>query len=308
MCHRLRTRGAQVTIAAVLAAVGAGCGDSDSSGQSAAPAAAASGGGEVDAAARKLLPEAMASSGKLRVATMLDWPPFTYKDPDGKPTGIDIDMISAVAGTLGLEPVITNLADGGWIPGLQNGKFDVAVSQLAISPERAAVVGFVQYIGNPLGLMVRQADAAKIDPNDLCGHTLIGTQGTGPLSFGRKYSKDECVGKGKPAIKFQVYGDSGTTILSLANGRGEGFLVDKAVGAYTAETTNKNIVMDEGSVPGSITRSGIAFPKDQPQIGEAVKAALLAMQKNGAYERILAKWKISDEALPADEITMPASS
>jgi polar amino acid transport system substrate-binding protein len=304
-----------VAAACGIAALGAGCG-SASSGSSGASASANAGSGaataaadaSVDQQARKLLPKAVTDRGTLRIATMLDWPPFTYKSPDGNPTGIDIDLVGAISKTLGLKPAITNLADGGWIPGIQNGKFDVAVSQLAISPERAAVVGFVDYIGNPLGLMVRQADTGKIEPADLCGHSLVATTGTGPLSFGRTYPKTQCVAKGKPAIKFQVYGDSGTTVLALANGRGEGFLVDNAVGTYTAKTTKKHLVMDDGIVPGSSTRSGIAFPKQQPQIGDGVRAALVTLAKNGTYQKILDSWGIAKEALTPEQISAAESS
>ncbi|WCB96336.1 hypothetical protein DSM104299_05093 [Baekduia alba] len=295
-----------------LAMAAAGCGSSGSDGKisgGTSTAATATTATTVDQAARKLLPADVTARNTLRVATMLDWPPFTYKKAGSStPTGIDIDLITAISKTLGVKPVITNLADGGWIPGIQNGKFDVAVSQLAISPERAAVVGFVDYIGNPLGLMVRQVDADKIDPTDLCGQTLVGTTGTGPLSFGRKYSKEQCVANGKPAIKFQVYGDSGTTVLSLANGRGAGFLVDNAVGTYTAKTTNKKLIMDEGTVPDSATRSGIAFPKQQPAIGDAVRAALVTMAKNGSYRKILESWDVSAEALTPEQISATESS
>ncbi len=305
-----RRVGLATVAACVLAAFGAGCGSSSSSssdtdGGGAATAAANT---TVDQQARKLLPAAVTDRGTLRIATMLDWPPFTYKSSDGKPTGIDMDLVNAISKTLGLKPAITSLADGGWIPGIQNGKFDIAVSQLAISPERAAVVGFVDYIGNPLGLMVRQADKGKIDPANLCGQKLVGTTGTGPLSFGRQYSKTECVAKGKPPIKFQVYGDSGTTVLALANGRGQGFLVDNAVGTYTAKTTKKHLVMDDGFVPGSTTRSGIAFAKQQPQVGAAVRAALVTLAKNGTYQKILANWGIAKEALTPQQISATESS
>jgi polar amino acid transport system substrate-binding protein len=288
-----------VVAAACLLALPA-CGDDDTEADGGQTAAAA--GSAVDEQARSLLPAETAESGTLNVATVLNWPPFTYQE-SGEPAGIDIELVAAIAQTLGLEPKFTDLGDGALITSVQNHRSDIAVSQLVTSPERREAVDFVEYMGNPLGIMVRSADADAIDPADLCGRTLVATEGTGPLSFGREYSKTECVGKGKPAIEFQVFGDSGGTILALANGRGDAFIADAAVGTYQAETSNKNLVMDDGIIPGSETYSGIAYAKDRQEIGKAVEAALLVLMENGTYDRLLDEYGIADAAITEEQVS-----
>lgn len=257
---------------------------------------------EVDEKAKALVPPEVADAGTLKVATELNWPPFTYKSDAGKPTGVDILLIQAIGRKLGLETNITDVGVTAVIPSVQNGRFDVAVGQLVNSPDRRAVVDFVDYLENSLGLIVRKDSADSIDPVDLCGHTLVATQGTGPLSFGRTYSKEQCVAKGKPEITFEVFADSAGTLLALGNGRGDGFMSNAAVGTYLAETSGQNLVMDEGTVPGHTDRSGIVYRKGRTQMGDAVRAALLSLQADGVYTKILEQWKIGDQALTEAQI------
>jgi polar amino acid transport system substrate-binding protein len=183
----------------------------------------------------------------------------------------------------------------------------VAVGQLVNSADRRKVVNFVDYIANDLGLIVREADADKISPNDLCGHTLVATQGTGPLAFGKEYSKKECVGKGRPPITFDTYTDSAGTFLALANGRGDGFLSNAAVGTYLAANAKQGLAMDEGLVPGSTDRSGIVFAKGDDALGQAIRAALVSLHEDGLYQKILEKWDIGNQALSEAELHEPAA-
>lgn len=302
--HQARWMTLLIAIACLAVVVGCGSPNADNANGGNSTAAKDQ---TVDKQAKSLLPAATQKSGTLKVATVLNWPPFTYKQ-EGAPAGIDIELISAIARTLGLKPSITELSDESLVPSIQNRRFDVAVTQLVTTPERRAVVDFVEYISNPLGLMVRQDDADKIAPDDLCGHTLVATEGTGSLSFGKQYSKAQWVAKGKRPVKFIVFGDSGNTILALANGRGEGFISDRAVGVYLAKTTKKKLTMDEGDIPGSETRSGIAFAKNNPQLGKAVSSALVTLMHNGTYQRILSKYGISGAALTPDQVNADASS
>jgi len=55
-----------------------------------------------------------------------------------------------------------------------------------------------------------------------------------------------------------------------------------------------------GPVPGGTVECGISFAKDREQLGEAIKAALDVLVANGTYDKIFAKWGLSDErASPA---------
>ena len=256
----------------------------------------------VDEEAAALLPKSVADRGALRVATELSWPPFTYKDSAGQATGVDINLIRAVAKKLGLKTQITDSSTASIIPSIQNGRFDVAVTQLAITEERLAAVQFVPYIENSLGLMVRGNEVDDISPKDLCGRTLVGTKSTGSLTLAQDYSKQECVEKGKPEIEFIVFDDTPETILALGSGRGEGFVADNAVGTYLSKNSSADLVMDDGMVPVPTTESGIAISQGNDELAAAVQAALVSLVDDGTYKSLLADVGIAEQALTEEEI------
>src|SRR6476469_1285578 len=53
--------------------------------------------------AAALLPDKIKQSGKLVVGVNIPYQPNEYKDPSGKIVGFDVDLMDAVAATLGLK-------------------------------------------------------------------------------------------------------------------------------------------------------------------------------------------------------------
>ncbi|MFF6980225.1 transporter substrate-binding domain-containing protein [Streptomyces sp. NPDC008343] len=255
----------------------------------------------VDEKARAALPDEMRESGTLDVASELDWPPFSYQDASGKTTGIDVLLVQAIGRKLGLKVNIAGLGADTIIPSVQNGRYDIAVSQLVTTPERLRAVNFVTYVQNTLGIIQHKDYSPKVTPADMCGNTFVGTQGTGPLDFARQYSEKECTAKNKPKMTIHVFDKSAATILAVANKRGV-FLTNRAVGEYVASTSDDGLVMGKETIPGSRTVSGIAYSKKHPEVGKAVRAALLSLVSDGTYQKILEKWNVTDQALKASEM------
>ncbi len=255
----------------------------------------------VDKKARAVLPGEMRRSGSLDVASELDWPPFSYKDAGGKTTGIDVLLVQAIGRKLGLKVNIADLGADTIIPSVQNGRYDIAVSQLVTTPERLRAVNFVTYVQNTLGIIQHKDYSPKVTPADMCGRTFVGTQGTGPLDFTRQYSEKECAAKNKPEMTIHVFDRSAATILAVANKRGA-FLTNRAVGEYVASTSDDGLVMGKETIPGSRTLSGIAYSKKHPEVGTAVRAALLSLVGDGTYQKILEEWNVTDQALEASEM------
>ena len=128
--------------------------------------------------------------------------PFISSGPDGKLTGYEVDLLSAVISKIGpstLEAVPTQF--GALIPGLQARRFDVVASDLYIRPDRCKLVafaepthivndGFIVPAGNPKKLH-SYADIAK-DPSIKVGYIA----GGGPIAdhaLAAGVSKDQLV-------------------------------------------------------------------------------------------------------------------
>jgi cyclohexadienyl dehydratase len=74
----------------------------------------------------------------LRIATTGDYAPFSL-ERDGQLTGADIQMGRALAAHLGAEPQFVRTSWPRLLDDLRDGRFDVAISGIALTPERAAL-------------------------------------------------------------------------------------------------------------------------------------------------------------------------
>lgn len=256
----------------------------------------------VDAAARAALPDKNRQSGTLEVATSLQWPPFDFKTDDGKPDGLDIRLVTALAARLGLKTNFTDVKFPAIVPGVQTGRFDIGVDELNATPERRKVVQFVAYYRGGLGLLVRQ-DSHGLSVSQLCGLTLALTQGSSQVAVAQRASQN-CVAAGKKPNSFQYFPDSADTYMAVANGRGDGFLTDRAVGVYVARHNGK-LTMTEGTLADTRDVSGIVIAKDNDKLAEAIRLALLSMLKDGSYQKLLNDYGVGSAALSQSDVQTP---
>lgn len=253
----------------------------------------------VNEEARAALPDAIRDSGKLKVATSLTWAPFDYKDENGDPTGIEVDMIRAIADTLGVEAEITDIDWQSLVPSLSNGRFDVSMNQFEDTEERRQEVQFVHYQREGLALLTKKG--VDIDPADLCGVQVAVTQGSSQQGIVQRIS-DECVAAGKPAIQIEVFAESAATILAVQNGRAASMLMGTAGGVYLQQTEASDLQVSEGYVPGTDALSGFIVAKDNDALAKALQLALQSLMADGTYEAILSDYGVTDTAL--EEITI----
>ena len=253
-------------------------------------------------AARAALPEQVRSAGVLKVATSLQWPPFAYKAESGEATGIDIRVVSLLAAKLGLKADFDDIKFPAIVPGVSNGRYDAGVDEIAITSERLKAADLVPYYKAQLGLLV-QKGRKDMDAGNLCGHTIALTQGSMQVSLTEQLSK-KCVAGGKEAIKTLFFPDSADTYLAVANGRGDGFVSDIAVGLYTAKS-NAKLEVAPGIVPSSANVSGIVVKKGNGDLYRALQLALESAVQDGSYAALLKEYGVGTGALTIDEIRNP---
>ena len=91
------------------------------------------------------MPEDIKSSGKLIVGVNIPYTPNEFKDPSGKIVGFDVDLMNAVAATLGLTAEYREADFAKIIPSIQGGTFNVGMSSFTDTKEREQTVDFVTY-------------------------------------------------------------------------------------------------------------------------------------------------------------------
>jgi polar amino acid transport system substrate-binding protein len=222
--------------------------------------------------------------GVLTVGNDTTFAPFEFDDSTNKPTGFDIDLITAVAQKLGLKADVVTTAWDGIILALQAQKFEVVISAMTITPDREKEVSFsIPYYRADMGIMYNPARNNITKPEDLVGKTIgvqVGTTG-------------EIDAKLIAGVKVDSYPDIQLATLDLENGKIDAVVNDYPVCAYYAKASPKLRVirMLEVNNLGLPTQYyGIAMRLADTQTKAAVDQALRDLVKDGTYDTIYAKW------------------
>jgi polar amino acid transport system substrate-binding protein len=304
------TRRAAVAAVLVLGlTAAAGCGSSsDDAGSGGAQAATAGAPATkspastvtIDPAAAKMVPAAVKAKGTLVVATDPTYAPDEFIDKDGKSiVGFDPDLSVALATKLGLKARVVNSTFDAIIPGLAAKKYDVGISSHNDTKARQKTVDFVDYFQAGSSFMVKaQGGPSVASLDDLCGHKVAVEKGTTQADDALAQSK-KCTAAGKPAVTPLVLPDQNGANLALSSGRADVGMADTPVAAYIAKQSGGQfkVVGDQYAV----APHGIAVPKGSG-LAKPVLAALKSLIADGGYDRILAKWGVSDIALADPKI------
>jgi L-cystine transport system substrate-binding protein len=113
-----------------------------------------------------------AGSDTLRVGTEGTYSPFSFQGPDGKLTGYDIEVVTAVAGKLGKKVEFTQTPFDSIFAGLEAKRFDIIANQVTVTDERKAKYDLSEPYTVSEGVIVTRADDTSITSlADLKGKT-----------------------------------------------------------------------------------------------------------------------------------------
>jgi polar amino acid transport system substrate-binding protein len=295
---QLRHSALAVAIAAVALASGCAAPAEDTpagSGGSGAPTASVSGLAKDDAIAA-MLPDAIKSAGKVRVASGVSFPPMEYFDTDNKTVlGFDADLGSALGQVLGVKFDFQNTNFDGIIGGLDAGRYDLSLTSMIDKKSRQATVDFIDYLNSGVTFMVAKGNPKGLkEKTDLCGKTAaVEKSSTGDLSVDD--ITKECTAAGKPAVNKLPFPDQASAVQALQSGRADTVVALDLTLAYNVKQAPN--AFEVPSKPFGTLPVGIPVPKKSTQLRDAVQAALKKVQESGTYDQLLAKWNLQDQAL-----------
>lgn len=284
-CHTRRRK--VWRFAVVVAASGAfalsGCAtNTDSSGPATQTTAASA--EKVDAIANTL-PEPIKSSGKLIIGTDPSYPPNEFKDPAGKIIGFDVDLMNAIAATLGLTPEYRASLFDKIIPSVQGGNYNVGMSSFTDSKKREEQVDFVTYF--EAGSAWAQKVGAGINPEDACGKKIAVQTATVQDTEEMPARIQKCLEAGKPTINVVKFDDQTAATSAVMLGQADAMSADSPVTAYAIKQSGGKL-----EAAGDIFDSapyGWAVQKGSP-LAESLRQALQHLIDSGAYKQVAANW------------------
>lgn len=233
------------------------------------------------------VPEAIKSSGELIVGVNIPYKPNEFKDPSGKIVGFDVDLMNAIAATLGLTPEYREADFAMIIPAIQQGTFDVGMSSFTDTKEREESVDFVTYFS--AGTLWAHRPDAPIDPNDACGKK-VAVQATTFQDTDELPAKSKaCIDAGKPAIEIVRFDGQDAATNAVVLGQTDAMSADSPVTSWAIKETNGRLIaageVFDAAPYGWPVQKGSA-------LAQSLQMALERLIETGAYEEIARNWGV----------------
>ena len=191
---------------------------------------------------------ASGSAGKttVTVATSPDFPPFESLD-GSEVVGIEVDILQAITGKLGLEMQLEQMDFESVIPGVQAGKFDIGMSGITLTADRQKNCDFTQPY-----FLASQAIVVTPDSDITCKANLEGK--TVSVQTGTT-AEEYCMENGYEVLAFAANNDAAA---ALTSGKAAAWVVDNEVGVALAAQQGL-VVLDEAMTSEPYA---FAFAKD----------------------------------------------
>ena len=276
--------------AALLTAVTACGGDASSEGEG---GEAAAGGGQIEVAEVEeiaaAVPDEVAQTGTLKVASEV-YPPAVIVPPSGgEPTGWEIAIAKDLATIMGLEADISIVPFDGLIASLQANRFDVAMGEIFVSPERQQLVWMVSdHESGDSFLVTKDSEIEEIaQPEDLCGLTVAVQLGSIEQQRMDEAAAN-CEEQGLPELSIDTYKEQAQVNLALQGGK-----VDVSIGstsqlAYILEQApNQFKMLDAPFIETLLTGVVIADTPYEADMAKAVQMAVQELIDSGRMQEIL---------------------
>ena len=207
----------------------------------------------------------------------------------GTNVGWEIDLGRAVAAELGLKWKLTTSGNfDGFIPGLQNGRYNTSFTSFIQTPARLKQIDIVTYYNVGTGFAVKKGSGISIKkPTDLCGHTVAVLEGS---AFIQQIESIKCKAAGKAAMTVQSFPSDSAAELAVSSGRVQiysssedqlSYLIQKTAHQFLLQPLNFDPVPEGAGVTKGI---GLSKP---------IANAMNALIKSGAYAAIMKKWSLT---------------
>ncbi|MCU1362794.1 MAG: extracellular solute-binding protein family 3 [Acidimicrobiaceae bacterium] len=256
--------------------------------------------GKYSASDAALVPSAYKNT-TLQVATDATYPPDESMSGT-KMIGFDVDMMGAIATTLGVKYKENNITFDDIIGGIKGGKYAIGNSSFTDEKSREKSVNFVDYFQAGEGVYALSTSSVHFSGlSSFCGLKVAVETGTTEQSDAQS-EVAKCPASKKLTVRsYPTQTEANAAVLSgQAN---EGF-VDSQVAGYIVSLAGGKFKLVGSAI--QVAPYGIATPKtpNGKKLALAIEAALKTLVSNGTYSAILAKWGVTAGAIPLSKMIL----
>lgn len=224
----------------------------------------------------------------IRIATEGGYPPFNFVE-NNQLQGFEIELAKAMCEHM--KATCTFVTDD-WddlIPDLKKGQFDAIAASLEITEERRQKIALTKrYYRTPAVFMVRKdTDLTAVTPEAMKGRKLGAMTGTVYATY-----LEDLYG---PGSEVSLYANQDEASLDLALGRIDAVLGDKiALTEWLKRGRESTCCKFLADAPNDVTYFGegygIGLRKKDEDLKRQFDAAIDAIQADGTYDRIRARY------------------
>ena len=222
---------------------------------------------------------------KYVIASDSSFAPFVFQNSSNQYTGIDMDLIKAIADDQGFEIEITNPGFDAAINAVQSGQADGMIAGMSVTDARKETFDFSDsyYTANTI-LGVKESSTIS-SYEDLNGKTVGVKNGTASQTFLTE-------NQSKYGYKIKTFADGSSMYDSLNTGAIDAVMDDEPVLKYSISQGQKLKTPIEGTPIGE---TAFAVKKgSNPELIEMFNKGLANLKANGEFQKILDKYLASD--------------
>jgi len=223
--------------------------------------------------------------GVLRVAMSGDQQPFNFVYGKSKSViGFDVDLAEALAGSMQVKLEVIRMPFGELIDAVVQGRADMVISGMTITPERTRKVSFVgpyMLSGKSLlataKLMSKTKDIAGLNSPDV---KLVALKGS---------TSESLVQQKLPKVSLAVVAKYDEGVQMLLAGKVNGMVADMPILALTRQQ-HRDSDLHLVTPPLSTEPLGVAIARGDEQFENLLRNYLLAFEKKGLFVELHKKW------------------
>ncbi|MFU8927659.1 ABC transporter substrate-binding protein [Acinetobacter puyangensis] len=230
-------------------------------------------------------------------------PPLHVLAADNKThIGAEIDVARLIADSLDLPLKIVPTTWENWPLGIESGKFDAVLSNIAVREERKQKYDLVTYRKDTLAFYVKKDSQIQQikGPDDISGLKIVVGSGTNQEKLLLAWIEDNKK-KGLAPANPVYLEDSAAATLALQSGRVDALVIPNVSGRW--QQLNGVNIKQVGQLNG-VWLVAVALKKGTG-LADAIQSAVNGVIRSGEYTQVFSRWNLQDDAIPTSLINPP---
>lgn len=217
------------------------------------------------------------------MATNAAFPPYEMTTDDGGYEGIDVEIATQIAENLGLTLVVDDMEFNSVITSVQQGKEDIGMAGMTVTPEREENVDFTDSYAEGIQSIIVKEGSEITTADDLGNATMIGVQTgtTGDIYCVDEYGQDHV----------QEFSNGALAVQALLSDKVDAVVIDNNPAKEFVSQNSGLVILD---TPYTKEDYAIAVSKDNTALRDAINEELNKLIDDGTVQEIIDKYINAD--------------